>query len=65
MAIILTNTGNEEALITAQKICKAVSSQPLKLVNGNNVNVTISLGVATCPLNGDEPAQMIKFADDC
>jgi diguanylate cyclase (GGDEF)-like protein len=65
MAIILTNTGNEEALITAQKICKAVSSQPLKLVNGNNVNVTISLGVATCPLNGDEPAQMIKYADDC
>ena len=65
MAIILTNTGNEEALITAQKICNAVSSQPLKLVNGNNVNVTISLGVATCPLNGEEPAEMIKFADNC
>lgn len=65
MAIILTHTGSEEALITAQKICHAVSEQPLKLVNGNEVKVTISLGVSTYPQNGESPAEMIKFADDC
>lgn len=65
MAIILTNTNNEDALVTAQKICHAVAEHPLKLVNGNDVQVTISLGVSTYPSNGDTPQAMIKFADDC
>ena len=65
MSIILTQTGHEEALVTAQKICNAVSEHPLKLVNGNDVSVTISLGVSTFPMNGETPADMIKYADDC
>ena len=65
MAIILTNTDNESAIVTAEKICKAVSEHPLKLVNGNDVQVTISLGVATYPQNGETPQDMIKYADDC
>lgn len=65
MAIILTNTNNEDALVTAQKICHAVAEHPLKLVNGNGVQVTISLGVSTYPSNGDTPQAMIKFADEC
>ena len=65
MSIILTNTNYDEALITAQKICNAVSENPLKLVNGNDVKVTISLGVSTYPQNGETTADMIKFADDC
>lgn len=65
MAIILTNTNNEDALVTAQKICHAVAEHPLKLVNGNDVQVTISLGVSTYPSNGDTPQAMIKFADEC
>lgn len=65
MSIILTNTNYDEALITAQKICNAVSENPLKLVNGNDVKVTISLGVSTYPQNGETTADMIKFADEC
>lgn len=65
MSIILTNTDNESALFTAEKICKAVSEHPLKLVNGNDVQVTISLGVATFPQDGQTPQEMIKYADDC
>lgn len=65
MSIILTNTDNEQALITAQKICNAVSEHPLKLVNGNDVKVTISLGVATYPQQGETSPEMIKYADDC
>ena len=64
MSVILTNTNNEDALITAQKICKAVSEHPLKLVNGNDVQVTISLGVSSYPQNGETTQEMIKFADD-
>ena len=65
MSIILTNTNNESAIFTAEKICKAVSEHPLKLVNGNDVQVTISLGVATYPQDGQTPQEMIKYADDC
>lgn len=65
MSIILTNTDNESAIFTAEKICKAVSEHPLKLVNGNDVQVTISLGVATYPQDGQTPQEMIKYADDC
>lgn len=65
MAIILTNTDNESAIVTAEKICKAVSEHPLKLVNGNDVQVTISLGVSTYPQNGETTQDMIKYADDC
>ena len=65
MSIILTQTAKEEALITAQKICKAVNSQPLRIVNGKEVNVTISLGVSTYPENGETTQDMIKYADDC
>lgn len=65
MSIILTNTDNENAIFTAEKICKAVSEHPLKLVNGNDVQVTISLGVATYPQNGETPQDMIKYADEC
>lgn len=65
MSIILTNTGYDEAIITAKKICNAVSENPLKIVNGNTVNVTISLGVSTYPQNGETTQDMIKFADDC
>ncbi len=65
MSIILTNTDNENAIFTAEKICHAVSEHPLKLVNGNDVQVTISLGVSTYPQNGQTPQEMIKYADDC
>ena len=65
MAIILTNTNNEDAIVTAEKICRAVSEHPLKLVNGNDVQVTISLGVSTYPEHGTTAQEMIKYADDC
>ena len=65
MSIILTNTNNQDAITTAQKICNAVSEHPLKIVNGNEVKVTISLGVSTYPQDGMTPQEMIKYADDC
>ena len=65
MSIILTNTDNDAAITTAEKICHAVSEKPLKLVNGKDVNVTISLGVSTYPQNGETTQDMIKYADDC
>lgn len=63
MSIILPNTDKSEALITAQKICDAVAESPLKLAGDKESIVTISLGVATFPEDGETPSEIIDFAD--
>ena len=65
MAIILTNTNKDDAVVTAQKICLAVSNNLFTLANGEKVNVTISLGVATVGENGKKPQEIIEYADKC
>ncbi len=63
MAIILTNTGLEDAKTTAAKICKAVADKPFKLSEGIECNVTISLGVSTYPTHGQTPQDLIEISD--
>ena len=65
MAIILTNTPKEDAITTANKVCLAVRNNKFTLANGEKVNVTISVGVATVGENGKKPQEMIEYADKC
>lgn len=64
MTIILPNTDRDEAIITAQKLCQIIAEKPFKLVNDQESNVTISLGVATYPQNGETPSQLIAYSDE-
>lgn len=63
MSIILPNTGKDEALSTAQKICERVASKKFKLAGDKETNVTISLGVSTFPYDGDSASSIIEAAD--
>ena len=63
MSIILSNTDNDEAIITAQKICQAVAKRPFKLSADQESHVTISMGVATYPKDGTTPAELIERSD--
>lgn len=63
MSIILPNTDKNEAVITAQKICQTVAEKPFKLANDKESTVTISLGVATYPEDGQTPGEIIEQAD--
>ena len=63
MSIILPNTGKDVAYSAAEKICKRVSDRKFKLGNDRETSVTISLGVATFPYDGDESAKLIEAAD--
>ncbi len=65
MAVILTNTGKDEAVLTADKICLAIRNNEFILANGQKTNVTISLGVSTAPINGKTPVELIEYADKC
>jgi len=63
MSIILSSTDNDEAIITAQKICQAVAKRPFKLSADQESHVTISMGVATYPNDGLTPAELIEHSD--
>lgn len=63
MAIILANTDNDDALLAAQKVCNSISENPFKLRDDLEVNVSISLGVATYPQNGLTPQELIEYSD--
>ena len=65
MTIILTNTNKKDAEITANKICQAVRNNKFTLANGEKVNVTISVGVATVGENGNTPQEIIEYSDKC
>ena len=63
MCIILRDTGHEEAIITAEKVCKNVAAKPFLIAQNTEKNVTISLGVSTYPENGSDPQELIEYAD--
>ena len=63
MSIILPNTGVEEAVLLANRICSAVSEKPFHLTPVDTAPVTISLGVATFPDNAQTPQDLIEWAD--
>lgn len=65
MTIILPSTDKDEAVITAEKICQIIAEKPFKLANNQESKVTISLGVATFPQDGETPASLIEHADKC
>ncbi len=63
MSIILPNIGKEEVVLTAQKICKRISEKKFKLYGDRESTVTISLGVATYPYDGEDASTLISVAD--
>lgn len=63
MSVILSNTNNAEAVLAAQKLCNAVAEKVFDLANNQKEHVTISLGVATYPQNGQTPQELIEYAD--
>ena len=63
MSIILPNTGADEALLLANRICAAVAEKPFHLNPVDTAEVTISLGVSTFPDNAQTPQDLIEWAD--
>lgn len=63
MVIILPSNDFEHAFAAAEKICNKVAQTQFQLNSKVSKNVTISLGVATFPDNGQTPAELIEFAD--
>jgi len=54
-------TDNNQALITAEKLLKAFRA-PFK-INGRELIITLSIGIAISPENGNSPDELLSHAD--
>ena len=60
--VILPETGYEAALSMAERIRALTEVTEIEL-NGRGLHITVSGGVATCPEDGETPADLIACAD--
>lgn len=61
-AVIMPEVGKQDALIAAERLRKNVENLMFHL-NGDEVKVTISLGLAEFPSDGTTPMQLVEAAD--
>ena len=61
--IILPSTTREEAQSTGEKLVAAVANCAAMTATGENVQLGISFGVATCPFDAKTPSELIERAD--
>jgi len=63
MVIVLDKAHTEATINAAKRICQTVADKEFHLAEGLTVSVTISLGVATYPIDGKTATELIEFAD--
>lgn len=62
-AVILPETGPEEAVECAERLRKTVAEHDFPSLKGGTLKVNISLGVATFPLHAEDEEGLVKSAD--
>lgn len=63
IAIILPETGKPEALMVAERIREKVEQSSFDFM-GTAIQLTVSCGVASFPIDANESSKLIKCADD-
>ncbi|MGE5240265.1 MAG: diguanylate cyclase [Bacteroidota bacterium] len=64
LAVILSETNEKGALIVAERIRRTVAESMTATPRGDTIQVTVSVGLAAFPRDGDTPAEIIKAADE-
>ena len=64
LAVILSETNEKGALIVAERIRRTVAESLTATPQGDTIQVTVSVGLAAFPRDGDTPVQIIKAADE-
>jgi two-component system cell cycle response regulator len=62
-AIILPETPGPGALAVAERMREIIATHPITVPPGGSVNLTVSMGVATFPEDGDSEEKLIGMAD--
>ncbi|MBI2748069.1 MAG: diguanylate cyclase [Burkholderiales bacterium] len=61
--VILPETGRDGALVSAGRLRTAVADTAVPVTEGRTIPVTISIGVATFPVDGESETALIAAAD--
>jgi two-component system cell cycle response regulator len=64
LVVILSETNEKGALIVAERIRRTVAESMTATPRGDTIQVTVSVGLAAFPRDGDTPAEIIKAADE-
>jgi diguanylate cyclase (GGDEF)-like protein len=62
--IIIPNNNTQDTIDIAEKIRKTMSGKKFTSIEGQSISVTVSLGIAFYPKNGETPEDIIKNADN-
>lgn len=62
-AVILQNTGPAEAIAAAERVRAAISATPVTHAGATEINLTVSVGVATISDQDQEAAEFLSRAD--
>ncbi len=60
--LVLPGAGREVAIERAERVRREVAAAR-HLLDGDDVGVTVSIGVAVCPADGSDPAALLEAAD--
>lgn len=60
--LLLPETDQDDAIIVGERICRAIHTEAYQL-NNYNITTSVSIGIATFPVNGSTPEELISNAD--
>ena len=63
-ALILPDTSSEDAMKVAERVRTAIANSKFQFAGGSETQVTISLGIASCPKNATTTEDLIARADE-
>ena len=61
--VILPQTDQEQAMLVANRVKKAMTQAPFELDPGVEISITASFGIATYPVHGTHKDDLIRLAD--
>ena len=62
-ALLLPGTDLQEASHTAERLCEQIAATPVRLPDGRELHVTLSIGVAVFPEHGEDERVLLRRAD--
>ena len=62
-SILLPETDSESATHFAQRLCEAMTQEPYSINKEIRIRITVSIGIASCPMHADTEKALVHAAD--
>jgi len=62
-ALVISESTGDHAYILAERIGQAIENSPISIDKGKEIHVTVSIGIASFPIDADTGQDLISAAD--